>query len=86
MPNLVEQWLELIAGADPAKLLDQPWSCCPSEALYGPAGSQRIYANPRYRAALDSWDCGTTVRRDVTAWAEYVRAGKYQGITYSPDA
>lgn len=82
MPNVVESWLELIAS-NPSKLLDIPWSTCPSEALFGAEGSQRLYANPRYRAALDSWDVGGTIRRDILAWAEWCRAGKYTGPSYA---
>jgi hypothetical protein len=82
--NVVQAWLELIAGSDPALLLDKPWSSCPSEALYGPAGSQKLYANPRYREALDSWDVGhTTKRRDIMEWARLVRSGKYTGPAYT---
>jgi hypothetical protein len=79
-PNIVQAWLELIGTPGrAAKLLDAPWSRCPSEALFDAYESSRIYANPRYRPALDAWDTGRVVRRDIIAWCEYVRTGRYKG-------
>lgn len=83
MPNVVVAWLELIGTPErAARLLDAPWSHCPSVALFGPAGSATVYANPRYRAALDGWDTGSVVRRDILAWADHVRSGGYSGVAY----
>lgn len=83
MPNIVLAWLELIGTPErAARLLEAPWSCCPSEALFDAAESARIYTNPRYRSALDAWDTGHVVRRDILVWAEHVRSGKYSGPVY----
>lgn len=82
-PNIVQAWLELIGTPQrAAKLLDSPWSCCPSEALFDAYESSRIYANPRYRPALDAWDTGRVIRRDILIWAEHVRSGHYKGPHY----
>lgn len=79
-PNIVQAWLELIGTPERAsRLLDHKWTCCPSEALFDAYESSRIYAMPRYRPALDAWDTGRVVRRDIIAWAEYIRSGKYSG-------
>lgn len=72
-PNIVVLWLEIIGSPDRAqKLLTETWTSCPSVLLEGQEGSYRLYANPRYRPALDAWDTGMVTRRDILCWAEHL--------------
>jgi hypothetical protein len=82
--NLVSLWLELIGTAERAeRLLGSPAaSGCPSALLFGTEHSHKLYADPRYRPALDAWDTGRVTRRDMLAWAEYIKAGSYAGPVY----
>jgi hypothetical protein len=85
-PNVVQAWLEMIGTVERAQRLQAAfagtWTGCPSAAMFGQAGSEILYANPRYRAALDSWDTGLTTRRDIMCWAEHVASGAYKGPAY----
>lgn len=89
-PNVVQLWLELIGTPERARtlleayLIEPVWRGCPSAALFGTAGSEKLYASRRYRPALDAWDTGQVTRRDVIAWAAHVKAGSYAGPAYQP--
>ena len=79
MLNVVALWLEIIGTPERAARLlasyeTAPWPGCPSVLLDGQAGSDSLYANPRYRPALDAWDTGYVTRRDVLCWAAHVAA------------
>lgn len=84
MPNVVQAWLELIGTPERAKKLLEGtnWRECPTQRMFGDAHSQRIYANPRYTEALDAWDAGLVLRRDILQWAGYVSTGAYRGPRY----
>lgn len=83
--NVVALWLELIGTQERARMLQAeysrptPWQGCPSVVLFGQEGSYAVYAQPRYRAALDAWDTGHVTRRDVLCWAAHVASGQYVG-------
>ena len=71
--NVVQLWLDIIGTAERAqRLLSEPWASCPSVLLEGQEGSYRLYANPKYRPALDAWDTGMVTRRDILCWAEHI--------------
>lgn len=79
MPNVVQLWLEIIGTPERAKRLLTQWQGDPAVVLLGARGAELAYANPLYRPALDSWDCGLTTRRDLQIWAAHVASGKYKG-------
>jgi hypothetical protein len=72
MINVIALWLELIGTPERANKLLQSWQGDPAVVLLGQRGAELAYANPRYRPALDSWDCGLTTRRDLMIWANHI--------------
>ena len=72
MTNVIQLWLELIGTPERANKLLQSWQGDPAVVLLGQRGAEAAYANPRYRPALDSWDCGLTTRRDLMIWAKHI--------------
>lgn len=89
MSNVVALWLELIDSPDRALRLlaayngPTAWRGCPSAALYSQEESYRLYANPRFRPALDAWDTGLVTRRDILCWAKYRAAQGSKIVTES---
>lgn len=55
---------------------------CPTQILYGQSESRRLYADARYRPALDAWDTAVITRRDILALCTYIARGKYHGPAY----
>lgn len=81
MINVVARWLELIGFPARANSLLVPWQGDPAVVLLGLRQAELAYANPSYRPALDSWDCGLTTRRDLKIWSEHIAAGHYHGTS-----
>jgi len=79
MTNVIQLWLELIGTPEKARKLLQPWQGDPAVVLLGARQAELAYANPHFRPALDSWDCGLTTRRDLKIWAEWVAATEANG-------
>jgi len=42
---------------------------CPSTVILGSVASAKLYANPRYRPALDAWDQGRVTPADLRRWS-----------------
>lgn len=92
--NYAKLWLELIATPAKAKklrprlttlkppVLDPDFgpeaAQCPTTVLFGYQESKNLYANPRYRPALDGWDNGMVTVDDLTIWCQYIERGNYQ--------
>jgi len=57
---------------------------CPTTVLFGLAQSQRLYADPRFRPALDAWDTGEVVAADIRRLCLCIEKGQYDGPVYSP--
>lgn len=82
--NTVQTWLGLIGTPQRARklrarvdtlaspVLDEAFGPepkqCPTTVLYGAALSQRLYADPKYRPALDAWDTGQVTPSDLRRW------------------
>lgn len=84
MYNHILAWMELIATPENARKLrarvdrlvppqlnaefgPEPPQC-PTTVLYGAAKSAKLYADPRYRQAMDMWDTGEVTPRDLKIW------------------
>lgn len=96
--NYSSLWLELIGTATKAKklrprlatlkppVLDPEFgpeaAQCPTTVLFGYGESRKLYANPRYRPALDAWDNGMVSVEDLTTWCYWVERGNYTGAIY----
>lgn len=82
--NIIQTWLFLIKTPTQAKKLrlrldtlkapplDEAFGPepkqCPTTVLFGIKESQRLYANPAIRPALDAWDQGYVTPSDLRRW------------------
>jgi hypothetical protein len=79
MLNIVQLWLEIIGVPERAEKLLKPWTGDPVVVMFGQRKADALYTMPRYRPALDSWDCLLTQRKDVMIWATWIAEGNYHG-------
>jgi hypothetical protein len=98
--NPITIWLYLIGNAERARKLrmrvdglvppplDELYgpepTQCPTTVIFGAAVSRSLYADPRYRNALDSWDQGLVSKQDIRRYCLAIEKNQYNGPTFSP--
>jgi hypothetical protein len=96
--NVISTWLYLIGNAERARKLrmrvdglvnpplDELFGIeppqCPTTVIFGAAVSRSLYADPRYRNALDSWDQGLVSKQDIRRYCLAIEKGQYHGPIY----
>lgn len=57
---------------------------CPTAAMYNNRVSQKLYANPELRPAMDAWDSGLVTPADILRYCLYIERGQYDGPIFAP--
>ena len=98
--NTIQQWLFLIGVPERARKLrlrvdglvapqvDEMFGPepiqCPTTVLFGANTARLLYADPRYRPALDAWDTGAISKGDLRRFCLMIEKGKYTGPVFAP--
>ena len=96
--NTVQTWLYLIGTPERARKLrarvdglssppveenfGKEAPQCPTTVLFGGKHSQRLYANPTIRPALDAWDSEQITKGDLRRYCLEIEKGRYSGEIY----
>lgn len=73
--RLVPPPLDAFFGPEPPQ--------CPTTVLFGLTISQRLYADPATRPALDAWDMGSITAADIRRLCLSIERGEYSGAVYN---
>ena len=79
--NIVQLWLLMLKDGKDIGTLSRTrilyesnprTPICPTVTLFTQEGSDRLYADPKWRPALDAWDVGKVNSYDIARWAKYI--------------